>query len=100
MRGESILIVDDEKLIRWSLSKEMTNAGFTVFEAETVESALEIIREKEPDVVLLDQHLPDRPGMEVLKMIKESDLGIPVIMLTIVDKSDIAVQAMKLGAFD
>jgi len=100
MRGESILIVDDEKLIRWSLSNEMTSAGFSVFEADTVKSALDIIKEKEPDVILLDQHLPDGFGMEVLEMIRENNLGIPVIMLTVIDTSDTAVQAMKLGAFD
>lgn len=100
MRGETILIIDDEKLIRWSLEKDLTRSGFDVFEAENCSNAISILQDCDPDLIILDQMLPDGTGIELLQKIKESKNGVPVIMLTAVDKSDIAVQAMKLGAHD
>jgi two-component system, NtrC family, response regulator AtoC len=100
MRGETILIVDDEKLIRWSLRHELVQAGFTVFEADTVAAAIQLLTEHEPDLMILDQMLPDGTGIDLLRKIQETGVVVPVIMLTAVDRSDTAVQAMKLGAFD
>ncbi len=100
MRGETILIIDDEKLIRWSLEKDLTKSGFDVLEAENCRVAISILQDCDPDLIILDQMLPDGTGIELLQKIKESKNGTPVIMLTAVDKSDIAVQAMKLGAHD
>ncbi|MGA2624338.1 MAG: sigma-54 dependent transcriptional regulator [Bacteroidota bacterium] len=100
MRGETILIVDDEKLIRWSLQQELTKAGFSVLSAETTKQGLSLLKEREPDLMILDQLLPDGTGIDVLREIKSSGVVLPVIMLTAIDRSDIAVQAMKLGAVD
>ena len=100
MRGETILVVDDEKLIRWSLRKELEGAGFAVIEAEGAAKCLTMLEEHDPDVMILDQILPDGTGIDILRMLRGSDRRLPVIMLTAVDKSDIAVQAMKLGASD
>jgi DNA-binding NtrC family response regulator len=100
MRGETILVVDDEKLIRWSLRKELEGAGFAVIEAEGAAKCLTMLEEHDPDVMILDQILPDGTGIDILRTLRGSDRRLPVIMLTAVDKSDIAVQAMKLGASD
>jgi len=100
MRGETILIVDDEKLIRWSLEKELSRVGFNILQAETIQEALSLLQEHEPDIVILDQLLPDGTGIDVLQTIKSGKIRVPVIMLTAVDRSDVAVQAMKLGAVD
>jgi two-component system response regulator AtoC len=100
MRGETILIVDDEKLIRWSLKQELLKAGYNVLEAETVQGGLKLMQENEPDLVLLDQRLPDGTGIDLLTDMKKNQSIIPVVMLTAIDRSDIAVQAMKLGALD
>ncbi|MFI5252616.1 MAG: sigma-54-dependent transcriptional regulator [Bacteroidota bacterium] len=100
MRGETILIIDDEKLIRWSLKQELLKEGYNVLEAETVQSGLNFIQEYEPDLILLDQRLPDGTGIEILANMSKNQSISPVIMLTAFDRSDIAVQAMKLGAFD
>ncbi len=100
MRGETILIIDDEKLIRWSLEKDLSKLGFVVYEAENCRRAMSILKDSDPDLIILDQNLPDGTGIEMLQKIKESKSGTPVIMLTAVDKSDVAVQAMKLGAHD
>lgn len=100
MRGETILIVDDEKLIRWSLRQELTKSGFGVLEAETKNQCFSILSQQDPDLVILDQLLPDGSGIEILQTLKSGVDIPPVIMLTAIDRSDVAVQAMKLGAFD
>ncbi len=95
-----MLIVDDEKLIRWSLKQELSKEGFSILEAEDVAEGLSLFRQHDPDLMILDQKLPDGTGIDMLQQIKTGENIIPVIMLTAYDKSDIAVQAMKLGAFD
>ncbi|MBI3193298.1 MAG: sigma-54-dependent Fis family transcriptional regulator [Ignavibacteriae bacterium] len=100
MRGETILIVDDEKLIRWSLKTELAKEGFSVLEAQDVAEGLDLFKQHDPDLIILDQKLPDGTGIDLLQQIKKGEQILPVIMLTAYDKSDVAVQAMKLGAFD
>ena len=100
MLCKTILIVDDEKLIRWSLNQELVKMGFTVWEAQTVREALKLSQENEPDIMILDQMLPDGTGLDVLNVVKNQNSFMPVIMLTAVDRSQTAVQALRLGAFD
>ncbi len=100
MRGETLLLVDDEQLIRWSLRQVLSKHGFAILEAESMAGALSQMEEQNVDLVLLDQKLPDGSGIEVLQNIQKGGGTMPVIMLTAVDRSDTAVQAMKLGAFD
>lgn len=100
MRGETILIVDDEKLIRWSLSQELAKEGYGMLEAATVQEAIARFSEQQADLIILDQRLPDGTGIELLTKLQNEKAEVPVIMLTAVDRSDVAVQAMKLGAFD
>jgi len=100
MKAETILIVDDEKLIRWSLTKVLEDEGYTVIEAETTQQALSIINDNEPDLILLDQRLPDGTGTEMLRKLNEIKSNATVIMLTLVHRTNVVVEAMKLGAFD
>ncbi|PLX23464.1 MAG: DNA-binding response regulator [Ignavibacteria bacterium] len=100
MRAETILVVDDEKLIRWAAREELGAEGFTVLAAENVATALEMIERHEPDLVLLDQLLEDGTGLGVLEKIHADYAHVSVIMITAIDRSDIAVRAMKLGAAD
>ena len=100
MPGENILIIDDEKLIRWSLGQMLTKAGFRVADAGTMERGLAYLFENEPDLMILDQILPDGTGIEVLVRMRKENVQVPVIMLTAIDTSDVAVRAMKLGAVD
>jgi two-component system response regulator AtoC len=98
VRSPTILIVDDEQLVRWSLSERLTQEGYDIIEAGTGNEA---IARCGPaiDVVLLDYRLPDCDGLRVLKQIKAAEPDIPVILLTAVSSVETAVEAMKQGAF-
>jgi two-component system response regulator AtoC len=98
MRTETILVVDDEQLIRWSLVERLRADGYEAIEAENAAQALERIHEG-VDLVLLDYKLPDLDGVSVLRRIKEYDPDILVILLTAYATVDTAVEAMKIGAY-
>src|SRR5262249_12919169 len=93
-----ILVVDDEQLIRWSLSERLKEQGYRVLEADSVASALEAHADG-VDLVLLDYKLPDGDGLSVLKRIKEVDPDTRAIMLTAHTSVDSAAEAMKQGAY-
>ncbi|MFQ5797594.1 MAG: sigma-54-dependent transcriptional regulator [Bacteroidota bacterium] len=100
MRAETILIVDDEKLMRWSLAQELAKEGYLMIEAATMREGLSAACEHQPDLIVLDQRLPDGTGIDMLRELRNAKTDAMVVMLTVVDRSDLAVQAMKLGAFD
>jgi two-component system, NtrC family, response regulator AtoC len=94
----TILVVDDEALIRWSLTERLKADGYEVLEAGTGREALESLQEG-VDLVLLDYKLPDTDGVTVLRKIKEFDQDILVILLTAYATVETAVEAMKIGAY-
>src|SRR5215467_3754921 len=98
MQKPTILVVDDEQLIRWSLTDRLTQEGSRVTEAEDAAGALEKAAEG-VDLVLLDYRLPDSDGLTVLRKIKENDPDTLVILLTAFSNVDTAVEAMKAGAY-
>jgi len=100
MPNEKVLIVDDEKLIRWSVRRQLEEWGYTALEAESGTGALAQIRAEAPDLILLDVRLPDLSGIEVLREIKQNNLSIPVIMITGDPQLDDIKAAIKLGALD
>ncbi|MFB3923030.1 MAG: sigma-54-dependent transcriptional regulator [Terriglobia bacterium] len=100
MSNEKVLIVDDEKLIRWSVRRQLEEWGYVALEAESGTGGLAQIRSEVPDLILLDVRLPDLSGIEVLREIKQNNLSIPVIMITADPQLDDIKTAIKLGALD
>ncbi len=108
-RGESpthtqathtLLIVDDERSLRFSIGEWARDAGYAPLEAASGAEALERLREHSADVVVLDLKLQNEDGMDVLRRLREEDPTLPVVMLTGHGTVEHAVQATKLGAYD
>jgi DNA-binding NtrC family response regulator len=100
MGGEKILIVDDEKLVRWSLKQQCEQWGYAALEAEDGAAGLRLAHSEAPDLVLLDVRLPDQGGLEVLDKLKQSGDARAVIMMTADPQLDDVKAAIKLGAYD
>ncbi len=98
--GSRILIVDDEKMVRWALRQALEDVGYPVDEAASVQEALEAIAREGPDLVLLDYRLPDQSGLEVLRSMRKTSARVPVVMITAHASIGGAVEAMKEGAYD
>ncbi len=99
MPTEKVLIVDDEKLVRWSLRQKCEEWGYLTLEAETGSAALRIVRNESPDLVLLDVRLPDISGIQLLEQLKQSGARA-VIMITADPQLEDVKLALKLGAYD
>jgi DNA-binding NtrC family response regulator len=97
---ETVLIVDDNKDLQFNLSNIIESEGYNVVSAGEGKTALREVKDKSPDLVLLDMRLPGMDGMTILEEIKKIDSNIIVIMLTAFGEVKGAVKAMKLGAFD
>jgi two-component system, NtrC family, response regulator AtoC len=99
MASATLLIVDDEELVRWSLRERFGDEGYTVLEAATAAAAIEQAVAGGLDLVLLDFRLPDGDGLTVLRRIKEQSPDTPVILMTAYSTVENAVEAMKHGAY-
>lgn len=95
-----ILVIDDEPILRDSLEVALKTSGYEVLTARTGEEGLERFQKENPDLVLLDHWLPGINGDEVLRRIKEEDPEIPIIIMTAQGSIEMAVNLMKMGAFD
>lgn len=95
-----ILIVDDERVMRDSLSEWLREDGYEVVAVEDGVQALEKVRNERWDVLLVDLKMPGMDGIEVLDKVKKTNKEIPVIIMTAYATVDSAVEAMKKGAYD
>ncbi len=100
MPAEKIMIVDDERLVRWSLRQKCEEWGYLVIEADSGDAALRLAQRETPDLVLLDVRLPDLSGIEVLDQLKKNGDARAVIMITADPQLDDVKAALKLGAYD
>jgi len=97
---QKILVIDDEKLIRWTLEQHLVKEGYEVVTTDSAEKGLVIINEETPDLILLDNRLPEMTGLELLEQLNVQERGLMVIMITAYGLVETAVRAMKLGAYD
>jgi DNA-binding response OmpR family regulator len=100
MSEQNILIVDDEKVIRVTLTKILEAEDYKVFPAESGEEALEILAEKDIALMLLDISMPGMDGMEVLKRTEEISPDTKIILLTGHGSMETAIEALRLNAHD
>ena len=98
MNGAKILVVDDERLIRWSIREHLAADGFEVVEAATLAEAMSQVHNG-VDLVLLDNRLPDGSGLAALPALRLAAPDTIVIMLTATNSVEAAVEAMKAGAW-
>src|SRR5437762_6037529 len=97
---DKILVVDDEKMIRWSLGEALRGWGFEPIEAETGSGALAAFEAESPVAILLDINLPDASGLEVLRKVRHRQPDAVVIMITANVLVDETIAALRGGAYD
>jgi len=95
-----ILLVEDEKLLRWTLTEKLKRAGHVVHEASDLSEAAEHLEKHQPDVMLLDLSLPDGHGLDFYEKHRPRLEDTVTIVMTAVGQVEDAVRSMKLGALD
>ena len=98
--GKAILVVDDERTLRFTLKEGLSEEGYRVEAAADGTEALERLKQDDYQLVLLDQKLPDTSGLDLLKEIRSRHPGIQVVMMTAYGQIAQAVQATKAGCYD
>jgi two-component system, NtrC family, response regulator AtoC len=96
--GSTILIVDDEELIRWSLAEELRSAGYEPVEAGTVAEARAAGERIDPDLCIFDIRLPDGTGVDLLREFRARDPELPIVMITGHGNIALAIEVTRLGA--
>jgi len=100
MKDSKILLVDDETEFVSTLAERLNLRGFDVNVATDGESAIQIVEESQPNLIILDLKMPGLGGLEVLKQVKEINPDIKVILLTGHGSTKEGIEGMNLGASD
>jgi len=102
IKNYGVLIVDDEEVQRKILIEYLQFAGFVTFEAEDGQAALDFLKKKKPELILLDVQMPVLDGFKTLEAIKHNPelIDIPVILLTNMDQRPQKIKGLELGADD
>lgn len=98
-KDKNVVIIDDERPVRWLLALLFRHHGADVQLASDGEAGLRVVRESSPDLVIVDLLLPLMNGREVLKTLRQSS-NVPVVVLTSVDKGEEIVRCLDAGADD
>ncbi len=96
----TLLVIDDEPNIVYSFKSTLASTELNVISAGTARDGIELIKSKRPDVVMLDVRLPDLTGLQAYERIRAIDERMPVIVMTAFAKTETAIEAMRLGAFE
>src|SRR5260370_29967869 len=96
----TLLIIDDEPHILYAFQQNFRAPAYTVLTASSASEGLEQFSQVRPDVVLLDVHLPDSSGLQTFEQLRAIDARIPIILITGHGTSDLAIEAMKRGAYE
>ena len=96
----SLLVIDDEPNIVYSFKSTLASPQLSIVSAGTAREGIELIKSQRPDVVMLDVRLPDLSGLQAYERIRAIDERIPVIIMTAFAKTETAIEAMRLGAFE
>ena len=99
MNKETILIVDDESSIRTFLRISLVGSGYQTLEADCGHGALELIRQRQPEALVLDMVLPDISGLEVVQNLRQWT-WIPIIVLSVLDDPQTKIEVLDAGADD
>jgi two-component system nitrogen regulation response regulator GlnG len=95
-----LLVIDDEPNIVYSIESCLSSPELEVISAGTARAGIDLVREQQPDTVILDVRLPDLSGLEAHDRIRTLDPRLPVIMLTAFARPETAIEAMQRGAFE
>jgi nitrogen regulation protein NR(I) len=95
-----ILVVDDDAQLRQSFEKLLIEEGHEVWTAATGEAALAIVKDRLPDLVIMDVRMPGMSGFETFQTMHKIEPRLPVIIMTAYGTTETAIEATKLGAFD
>ncbi len=96
----TIIVIDDDDQLRKSFEKLLIEEGYDVKSAASGEAGLKLVREKVPDLIMLDVRLPGMNGLETFQQIHEIEPKLPVIIMTAFGTTETAIEATKMGAFD
>lgn len=97
---QTVLIVDDDRTVLKLASRALRELDVRILTANNAKDGLAQLREHRPDAILLDILLPDDSGLEIAQEIRTFDPRLPVTFITVSDDSDVAIEAMKLGAYE
>lgn len=97
---EKILIVDNDEGLLHFLSRFFSIQGFEVIACKDGQSALDILDDEQFDLIMMDYKMPEMSGLDILKVMKKSQVKTPIIIMTAYGTTETAIEAMKLGAYD
>ncbi|MBI5880380.1 MAG: response regulator [Chloroflexi bacterium] len=100
MAQEKILVIDDSQQIREVIAKVLTSEGYVFVGAADGRTGLELLGKEKPDLILTDMQMPRMSGLEILQLLSQYKVDIPVVMMTAHGSETIAIEAFRLGVKD
>ncbi len=97
---KKVLIIDDELDIVYTIKEICEFSGFEAFTANNGKDGLELVKEKQPNLIILDYHMPGWDGLKTVEKIKEVDETVSILVLTVDERQEIANKFIEAGATD